>query len=326
MAGKVFINYRRRQSLAEAQYLATVLEKDFKGRVFIDVRGIDGFSDWFEMLKQQVAGSAALISIIGKDWLVPLDRKDHPSGEAPKDCVRFEIAEALQRHVPVLPVLLDGAAMPKADELPADLQELPRRQAMDLNAKRFPEEAAAISKQVKKILAETQRGNGNTPLRLAVFSVVMLAAVAMFGSYLMPQARLPSPPVPSYGSQAVPPYDLQTVKNYSAALEPILGDWRGEYTCHDGSGAREGTSALKVTRDEKGNLAASEEFARGWLSGVSHHEITAQPGDRYKFMSRVTTFPSFSYQIKALYDAQTKTLAGQYVGHPNCDRVTWRRE
>jgi hypothetical protein len=153
-AGRIFINYRRGQSLAEAQHLATILSNDFgRPHVFIDVRGINGFSDWFETLRQQVEGSAAMISVIGPRWLDAADESGSRL-DNPEDFVRFEIAEALRRGIPVLPVLLDGAALPPKTRLPAELHGMLRRQGMDLHAKRFPEDAAAISKLLRKVLAE----------------------------------------------------------------------------------------------------------------------------------------------------------------------------
>jgi hypothetical protein len=43
--------------------------------------------------------------------------------------VRVEIREALSRNIPVVPVLLDGALMPEAEQLPGDMKGLVHRQA-----------------------------------------------------------------------------------------------------------------------------------------------------------------------------------------------------
>jgi hypothetical protein len=48
-----------------------------------------------------------------------------------------EIATALQRGIPVVPVLMDGARMPRSDELPSDLQELPFRNGINLHHASF---------------------------------------------------------------------------------------------------------------------------------------------------------------------------------------------
>jgi hypothetical protein len=55
----------------------------------------------------------------------------------PGDFVRLEIEAALTRGVRVIPVLVDGARMPRPDQLPASLALLARRQAIELSHTRF---------------------------------------------------------------------------------------------------------------------------------------------------------------------------------------------
>jgi Tn3 transposase DDE domain len=50
--------------------------------------------------------------------------------DSPKDFVRIEIATALQRDIPVIPILLDGASIPKADQQPEDLKPTSSRRAV----------------------------------------------------------------------------------------------------------------------------------------------------------------------------------------------------
>jgi len=153
MSGKIFINYRRELSQADALHLSTILIRRFgKSRIFIDTHGIDGFSDWLNVLKQQVAGTAAMIAVIGPGWLDLTDDQGNRRLDNSQDFVRFEIAEALSRDIPVLPVLLDGAEMPKRERLPEDMRGMLRRQAMHLQARRFEEDAADIARALRKIL------------------------------------------------------------------------------------------------------------------------------------------------------------------------------
>jgi len=153
MSGKIFINYRRELSQGEALHLSTILTRRFgRNRIFIDTHGIDGFSDWLNVLKQQVAGSAAMIAVIGPGWLEVTDDKGNRRLDNPEDFVRFEIAEALSRDIPVLPVLLDGAELPEREQLPENMRGMLRRQAMDLHARRFEANARDISRELRKIL------------------------------------------------------------------------------------------------------------------------------------------------------------------------------
>ena len=48
----------------------------------------------------------------------------------PKDFVRLELQTALSREIPVVPVFVDGATMPRSDDLPEVLKDLSFRQGI----------------------------------------------------------------------------------------------------------------------------------------------------------------------------------------------------
>ena len=81
-------------------------------------------------MEQQVGACEIVLALVGPGWIANTDPK---TGERrldnPKDFVRIEICAALSRGIPVVPVLLDGAPMPKMDQLPEDMRMLVRRQA-----------------------------------------------------------------------------------------------------------------------------------------------------------------------------------------------------
>ena len=79
------------------------------------------------MIREEIAKSAALLALIGPDWLDARDEHGKRRLENPNDSVRIEIGAALKRGIPVIPILLEGARIPKADQLPQDLKELALR-------------------------------------------------------------------------------------------------------------------------------------------------------------------------------------------------------
>src|SRR5262245_16901973 len=104
------------------------------------IHGFDAMKPGIDFVKQldtQVSQCHVLLAVIGPHWL---DIKDH-SGQrridSERDYVRIELASALKRDIPVIPVLVDGAVLPSEDELPADLKPLARRQALELRHTRF---------------------------------------------------------------------------------------------------------------------------------------------------------------------------------------------
>ena len=159
MARKVFINYRRSQNLKDAQLLENTLQKTFgASHVFLDTSKIDGGKDWLHTLEVHVDASDAMVALIGKNWATAVDETGVRRLDNPDDFVRFEIARALLRNIPVLPVLVDGAAMPTTTELPRPLLPLLSSQAMLLRAESFQDDAAKIAKQLKVIIADTRAG------------------------------------------------------------------------------------------------------------------------------------------------------------------------
>ena len=132
MAG-IFISYRRSESRHAAGRLADDLVYAFGPQaIFRDIEGIDPGVDFSRALEKALATCNVMLVLIGPQWLGITDPQGRRRLDQPGDWIRQEIANALQRDIRVIPVLLEGAALPEADELPADLQGLVRRQALEL--------------------------------------------------------------------------------------------------------------------------------------------------------------------------------------------------
>ena len=65
--------------------------------------------------------------IIGPNWLQSKDENGQLRLEDPNDFVRLEVEMALRKKMPVIPVLVSNARMPKASELPASMSALVTR-------------------------------------------------------------------------------------------------------------------------------------------------------------------------------------------------------
>ena len=78
------------------------------------------------------AAARAGTAVIGPDWLNAREDDGNRRLDSPNDFVRIEIAAALRRDIPVIPILLDNSRMPRADQLPDDLKELALRQGVDV--------------------------------------------------------------------------------------------------------------------------------------------------------------------------------------------------
>ena len=153
MAGNIFINYRRDESGHVAGRLHESLAPKFGGdKLFMDVDNIPVGKDFENYLKSQVAACDAMLAIIGPNWLTAKDETGQRRLDNPEDFVVIEIAAALARDIAVVPVLVDGARMPKASELPDSLKPLARRQAIEVRHTNFKSDAETLIKRLREVL------------------------------------------------------------------------------------------------------------------------------------------------------------------------------
>src|SRR5262245_60015321 len=153
MEGRIFINYRREISAAAAGRLSDRLTPHFdQGRLFMDIDGIEPGVDFVKALDDQVAQASAFITVIGPGWSDLKDAEGRRRLDQPNDYVRIEIEAALKRDIRVIPVLVDGAHMPRETELPESLKPLSRRNAVTLTHQRFGAEADELALSLQHAL------------------------------------------------------------------------------------------------------------------------------------------------------------------------------
>lgn len=121
---KIFISYRRKDSPDVCGRIYDRLAQAFgKSAVFIDVDDIPLGVDFRQHLDQQVAQCEVLLAVIGDGWLeMGADGQNRLFDEL--DFVRLELESALARNIPVIPLLVRGAGLPGADQLPDSLKPL----------------------------------------------------------------------------------------------------------------------------------------------------------------------------------------------------------
>ena len=159
----IFISYRREDTAGYAGRLYDRLAAHFgPDRVFMDVEGIEPGVDFVDALERAVGSCEVLIVLIGKDWLVA-DGAGKRRLDDPGDFVRIETAAALARNIRVVPVLVDDAEMPRANQLPADLALLARRQALELSHKQWDATSNQLVQTLEKILNAGKQSGGEIP-------------------------------------------------------------------------------------------------------------------------------------------------------------------
>ena len=170
--GRIFISYRRDDAPGFALSIYQCLEQEFRGEdLFMDVEGqIKPGDDFVKVLSNQIAQCNVLLAIIGERWIDARDKDGNRRLEQKDDFVRIEIASALELGKRVIPVLVNKAEMPHADELPEPLKVLARRNAIAIRLTRFKADVQGLVNGLKDALAsgKAERAATNEAKRQAV--------------------------------------------------------------------------------------------------------------------------------------------------------------
>lgn len=147
----IFISYRREDAEGHAGRLFQALAEHFgSDSVFMDVAGIEPGRDFRKAIDANVASCGALLAVIGRGWLAAVDEAGQRRIDAADDFVRLETVSALRRDIPVIPVLVHGAAMPRAEQLPPDMQELAFRNGVELTHARWDSDVRILIKALER--------------------------------------------------------------------------------------------------------------------------------------------------------------------------------
>lgn len=132
--GNIFISYRRADNAAGySRSMAQALRRTFGRRqVFRDIRSIPAGQDFSDYIQNELDSCKVMLVVIGNHWLSTTDAQGKRRLDDAGDWVRQEVSTALRKGIHVIPVLVCGATMPSAEELPAELAELAGRNSFEM--------------------------------------------------------------------------------------------------------------------------------------------------------------------------------------------------
>jgi hypothetical protein len=163
----IFISYRREDSAGWTGRLAERLKQKFGAEaIFMDIDTIQPGADFAEALRAAVGACDVLLAIIGPEWSLVKNAEGQARLQDPNDWVRTELTAALSRSIPVIPVLVGGATLPKLATLHDDLRKLFNYQAHELTDKRWEFDSSQLVKVLEKVV------RGAKPKRNIVQSIL----------------------------------------------------------------------------------------------------------------------------------------------------------
>jgi hypothetical protein len=115
-----------------------------------DFEGLNANHKSREATARTVGSCRVLLVIIGRGWFGG-ESAGRSAFDDPHDLVRVEIAAALAGGIRVIPVLVDGARMPRGDQLPDVLVPLARLQAIELSRERWDQATTELLRTLFEI-------------------------------------------------------------------------------------------------------------------------------------------------------------------------------
>jgi formylglycine-generating enzyme required for sulfatase activity len=167
----------------------------------MDVDHIAPGVDFIKAIEKNVGSCDVLISVVGKHWLTATDEDGKRRLHDPDDFIRLEIATALKRGIRVIPVLVDGASMPRSVDLVDELKPFVRLQALEVSQDRFRSDSEPLMTAVKQALKEARaerrkRGGQRTGKRtwlsfagVVTMLVLVVVAAILYFSFQRPEAK-----------------------------------------------------------------------------------------------------------------------------------------
>lgn len=188
---KLLISYRRSDSDAMAGRIRDNLAAYYGNEsVFIDVDNIPFGTDFREHIRKAFGDHDLMIAVVGQKWL-GAKRGGRARILEETDPVRVEIEMALKQNMPIVPVLVNNARMPKPEELPEALKDFSFRNAAEVESGRdFRQHMDRLIRSIDGILGlrPSVGGKAASSAKMAntkywITGAVALVIIAAFGVF-----------------------------------------------------------------------------------------------------------------------------------------------
>ena len=259
MAGRIFVSYRRADTANQAGWLAERLAGHYgRPQVVKDVDSIQLGNDFAEVIAAAVTSCDALLALIGHQWLA--------AAAGPNDFVRVEIESALTRGIRVIPVLVDGARMPTAAELPPGLAMLAQQPPLSLGAANPEGDVSRLTQVLDQAIAARSAQWQGTQAGQAQNQPTVTGMAPSWGApaiYASPKAS--NSPGPAAAGKVL------LTDSFSTSKAGWVDDAHASAGAYTGSG----TYRLSVSGYNGQNEVARPSSAGSGLSGVTPMNLDA---------------------------------------------------
>lgn len=148
---QIYVIYRPEDSRKRSQEIILALQKRY-GKSNIKSPDYNGYIDVYQ-IEEAVKKTNYLIVVIGNYWSDIVDEQGKNLLHSVYDPVHMAIATAIKSRKRIIPILTDGASMPRSSLLPRELRPLTRLEPITV------EKNASVSKALNKGLKDIVKRN-----------------------------------------------------------------------------------------------------------------------------------------------------------------------
>lgn len=173
---RIFISYRRSDCQPQANGLYDGLRFRLpSAHLFMDIEAMPAGVDFEEHIRAEIEVCDLVLVMIGDNWLDRLPETGLRRIDDPADFVRLEIEAGLKSpRSRLIPVLVEGAEMPRREDMPESIRGLARLHAIELSDHRWPADLERLSQRIEAIRKEEldhATGHTNPHIRIADLQV-----------------------------------------------------------------------------------------------------------------------------------------------------------
>ena len=155
---RMFLSYRRSDAAVAADNIYRFLSRRFgEDQIFKDVNSIPLGVDFRDQLSMEIQTCGVFVAIIGENWLNAQGADGKRRLDDPADFVRIETELALERGIPIVPVLIGRVRMPEESELPASMSRMTFQQSFELRpGPEFDRDLKKLAKGIGQIRSSSK--------------------------------------------------------------------------------------------------------------------------------------------------------------------------
>ena len=199
-APKIFISYRQMDSEHITGRIFDRLGNAFgKHAIFRDIDSIRPGENFHELIQDQLSTCRVVLIVIGPKWLDITDEEGERRLDKEGDVLVEEIKFSLNSDygITCIPILIDGATLPKPEQLPEGIRDLTSRQLLQVRGGHDFDHDVDVLIDTVAAKSKCRLQKHSLALKSGVLLIPLIALIVAFWFYLNANSNgKVSPPLP----------------------------------------------------------------------------------------------------------------------------------